>query len=182
MCFIPINLKFLSPAFVHCIVPFELLEIEWTMCYRYNDVTMSAMGSQITSVSIEYCLLNRLFRRKSKKTSKLCVTGLCGGNSPVTGEFPAQWASDAENVSMWCRHHVYAPNTKLWITPGDRLIIINQRRLGYGYVITSILWYEIGLLIHVLTSTAVKLHPVRAWVIISSHFLHECNLLIQMLF
>ena len=30
------------------------------------------------------CLLNRLFRRRSKKTSKLCVTGLCEGNSPRT--------------------------------------------------------------------------------------------------
>ena len=35
------------------------------------------------------CLLNRLFRRRSKKTSKLRVTGLCEGNSPLTGEFPA---------------------------------------------------------------------------------------------
>ena len=38
------------------------------------------------------CLLNRLFRHKSKKTSKLRVTGLFAGNSPVTGEFPAQRA------------------------------------------------------------------------------------------
>ena len=52
------------------------------------------------------CLLNRLFRRKSKKTSKLRVTGLCAGNSPWTGEFPAQMASNAENVSIWWRHHV----------------------------------------------------------------------------
>ena len=37
------------------------------------------------------CLLNRLFRRRSRKTSKLRATGLCAGNSPVTGEFPAQW-------------------------------------------------------------------------------------------
>ena len=36
-----------------------------------------------------HCLINRLFKRVSKKTSKLCVTGLCEGNSPVTGEFPA---------------------------------------------------------------------------------------------
>ena len=35
------------------------------------------------------CLLNRLFRRKSKKT-KFRVTGLCEGNLPVTGEFPSQ--------------------------------------------------------------------------------------------
>ena len=34
------------------------------------------------------CLLNRVFRHRSKKTSKLCVTGLCAGNSPGTGEFP----------------------------------------------------------------------------------------------
>ena len=34
------------------------------------------------------CLFNCLFRRRSKKTSKLSVTGLCAGNSPVTGEFP----------------------------------------------------------------------------------------------
>ena len=54
----------------------------------------------------QYCLLNRLFRRRSNKTSKLRVTGLCVGNSPVTGEFPAQMASNAENVFIWWRHHV----------------------------------------------------------------------------
>ena len=51
------------------------------------------------------CLLNRLFRRRSKKISKLRVTGLCEGNSPVTVEFPAQRASNAENVFIWWRHH-----------------------------------------------------------------------------
>ena len=51
------------------------------------------------------CLHNRLFRWRSKKTSKLRVTGLCVGNSPVTDEFPAQKASNAENVSIWWRHH-----------------------------------------------------------------------------
>ena len=50
-------------------------------------------------------LLNRSIRRRSKKTSKLRVTRLCAGNSPVTGEFPAQMASNAENVSIWWRHH-----------------------------------------------------------------------------
>ena len=51
------------------------------------------------------CLLNRWCRCRSKKTSKLHVTGLCEGNSPVTGEFPAQRASNAENVSIWWGHH-----------------------------------------------------------------------------
>ena len=51
------------------------------------------------------CLLNRLFRARSNKTPKLRVTGLCERNSPVTGEFPAQRVSNAENVSIWWRHH-----------------------------------------------------------------------------
>ena len=46
-----------------------------------------------------------LFRHRWKKTSKLRVTGLCEGNSPVTGEFPAQMTRNAENVSIWWRHH-----------------------------------------------------------------------------
>ena len=56
------------------------------------------------------CLLNRLFRRRSKKISKLRVTGLCAGNSPETSEFPAQMASSTENVSIWWRHHAKAPH------------------------------------------------------------------------
>ena len=52
------------------------------------------------------CLFNYLFKRGSRKISKLRVTGLCAGNSPGTGEFPAQMASNAENVSIWWRHHV----------------------------------------------------------------------------
>ena len=52
------------------------------------------------------CLLNRLFRRRSKKTSKLRVTGLCVGISPGADEFPVQMASNAKNVSIWWRHHV----------------------------------------------------------------------------
>ena len=53
-------------------------------------------------------LLNRLFGRRSKKTSKLCITGLC-----VTGEFPAQMASNAENVSVWWRHHDFAHSQRI---------------------------------------------------------------------
>ena len=51
------------------------------------------------------CLLKRLFRSRSEKTSKLSVTGLCGGDPPVTGGFPSPRASNAENVSIWWRHH-----------------------------------------------------------------------------
>ena len=56
------------------------------------------------------CLVNRLFRRRSRKTSKLRFTGLCAGNSPLTGEFPAQMASNAEVVSIWWCHRVNHQN------------------------------------------------------------------------
>ena len=62
-----------------------------------------------------YCLLSRLFRGRSKKTTKLCAIGLCEGNSPGTGEFPAQRASDAENLSIWWRHHVPESHCTKWI-------------------------------------------------------------------
>ena len=67
------------------------------------------------------CLLNRLFRRRSKKTSKLCVTGLCAGNSPVTSEFPTQKASNAANISIWWRHHVFK---NCWSNGVDKGVIL----------------------------------------------------------
>ena len=54
--------------------------------------------SMMASHQLHECLLSRLFGRKLKKTPKLRVTGLCAGNSPVTSEFPAQRASNAENI------------------------------------------------------------------------------------
>ena len=70
-----------------------------TYQWRHNE------SEDISNHQLHDCLFKRLFRRRLKKTSKPCVTGLCGGNSPVTGEFPAQRASNAENVSIWWRHH-----------------------------------------------------------------------------
>ena len=69
-----------------------------------------AVTSQITSFTIfsQRFFHNCLFRRRSKKTSNLRVTGLYVGNSPVTGEFSAQKASNAENVSISWRHHVFS--------------------------------------------------------------------------
>ena len=52
-----------------------------------------------------YCLFNGLFSRRSKKNQNSGVTGLCERNSPVTGELPAQRASNTENVSIWWCHH-----------------------------------------------------------------------------
>ena len=75
------------------------LSLQW----RHNG------RSSVSNHQPHDCLLNRLFQRRSKKTSKLRVTGLCAGNSPGTGGFPAQMASNAENVSIWWRHHDVKP-------------------------------------------------------------------------
>ena len=63
------------------------------------------MTSQITSLTIVYSTVYS--RRRSKKTSKLRVAGLC-----------AQKASNAENVSIWWRHHGHSV-VMTWKQTGD---------------------------------------------------------------
>ena len=62
---------------------------------------MGAIASQITSPMIVY------------STVYSDVTELYVGNLPGTGEFPIQMASNAENVSIWWRHHVLLFN-QVW--------------------------------------------------------------------
>ena len=65
-----------------------------------NGVIMSAIVPQITSVPI--CLLNRLFKAQMKENIKAPRHWPYGGEH--TGDIPAQWVSNAENVSIWWRH------------------------------------------------------------------------------
>ena len=93
--------------------------ISWQRSHRSNCASDRNFTNQSISGSLQWrhderdgvsnhqpyaCLLNCLFRCRSKNTSKIRVTGLCEGNSPGTGEFPAQMASNVENVSIWWRH------------------------------------------------------------------------------
>ena len=50
--------------------------------WRHNDY------DGVSNPQPHSCLLNRLFRRRSKKTSKHRVTGLCVGNSPGPANSP----------------------------------------------------------------------------------------------
>ena len=88
------------------------------------------------------CLLGRLFRRTSKKTAKLRVTGLWAGNSPVTGEFPTQRASNAENVSIWWRHHgmMVADCNVACNATSSVIIMTSSNRNFFG--VTDPLWGE----------------------------------------
>ena len=55
------------------------------------------------------CLLNGLFRSRSKKILKLHFTGLYEGNLPVADGYPSQRASNAENLFIWWRPHNTLP-------------------------------------------------------------------------
>ena len=85
-------------TFIHEILPlfhtasfFEHTTSYWiSLQWRHNG------HDSVSNHQPHHCLLNCLFKRRSKKTSKLHVTGLCAGKSPGTGEFPAQMASNAE--------------------------------------------------------------------------------------
>ena len=70
---------------------------------HYNDVIISAMVSKwpasrlFTQPFIQAQIKENI---KAPRPWPLC------GESPVTGEFPAQRASNTENVSIWWCHHV----------------------------------------------------------------------------
>ena len=89
--------------FAHC----GLHRSTWTTIHVYTgrrDMMTSSNGN-IFRVTGHLC--REFTGTRSKKTSKLRVTGLCEGTSPVIGEFPSQRASDPKNVSIWWRHHVH---------------------------------------------------------------------------
>ena len=71
-------------------------------CY-YIDVIMSAMASQTTGVSIVYSTVCRgVDQRKHHSSASLAfVRGI--HRWPVNS--PHTWASNAENDSIWWRHH-----------------------------------------------------------------------------
>ena len=72
--------------------------------FHYNDVIMGAMASQITSRTIVYSTVySEADQRKHQSSASLAfVRGIHRG--PVNS--PHKMASNAENVSIWWRHHV----------------------------------------------------------------------------
>ena len=97
--------------------------------FKNGDVWLTCLSlhwhwlgqDSVSNHQLHDCLLNHLFRRRLKNISKLRVTGLCVGNSPETGEFPAQMASNAENISIWWRHHVLKPRKQMFLDLGISL-------------------------------------------------------------
>ena len=78
------------------------------------------------------CLFNPLFKRRSKKTSKLRITGLCEGKPPVTGGFHSQIVINAENVSTWWRHN---NNNNVYFPKNYRLVHMLHARKSYVNIV-----------------------------------------------
>ena len=76
----------------------------WVLQTRYSDAILSAMVSQITGVSsVCSTVCSGADQRKHQSSTSLAFLGESTGDR--TGGFPKQRASNAENVSIWWRHH-----------------------------------------------------------------------------
>ena len=140
---LPINIIFMSSA-LHNIQRDNQNEEMISLLLRHNE------HDSVSNHQPQDCILNRLFRRRSKKTSKPCVTGLCVGNLPGTGEFPEQMASNAENVSIRWRHHVSMCLSKV-VADGNRISIwitfLTAQRILYASTqyLRMLNWYDVWL-------------------------------------
>ena len=76
---------------------------------------MGAMASQIISLTIVYSGTDQI-NIKAPRHWPLW------GEFTGTGEFPAQMASNAENVSIWWRHHVWTRHHG----GGGQVLVINN--------------------------------------------------------
>ena len=106
-----------------CHPQMAILSLQW----RHND------HDSVSNHQPHGCLLNRLFRRRSKETSKLLVTGLCAGNlpdrwiprtkGPVTRKmFPFD---DVNMISIYCW-------TRSQPMRGD-IIYVTSSLIGWGF-------------------------------------------------
>ena len=80
----------------------------WNSLNHYNDVILSAMASQITSLMTVYSSVYSADQRKQQSSASLAFVG---GIHRWPVNSPHKWmASYAVNVSIWWRHHVFGNN------------------------------------------------------------------------
>ena len=99
---ITLNIVFMWLKLLHML---STLTLQW----RHNE------HDGASNHQPHYCLFNRLFRHRWKKTSKLRVTGLCEGNSPVS----------FKQVS--CRHIQLVPRISKEENYLTEIILANQQ-------------------------------------------------------
>ena len=102
------------------------LVLDFTYQSHYSDVIMIAMASQITSLTIVYSTdYSGADQRKHQSSASLAF---------VTGEFPAQRASNAENVA-WCRQAASHYLNQCW--PSGTTLFHNELTCNFSVQIIS---------------------------------------------
>ena len=104
----------------------HLNEAQQTVC---NDVIMGAMASQITSLTIVYSIAYSGADQRKHQSSTSLAFGRGIHRSPVNSpcQGSVQMTNNAEDVSIWWRHHVYA---YLW----DILYIFSRQVLCHFHI------------------------------------------------
>ena len=104
--------------------------------WRHND------HDGVSNHQPHCCLLNRLFRRKSKKTSKPRATSLCAGNSPGSVNSPhkgpvTRKMFSFDDVIMCRRSHDWMISLNVWDdhTPWPSMKMSNRFICGSGKMI-----------------------------------------------
>ena len=122
---IPVELIFFIKI---CLGSSEMGLPVYSITWRHNERD----ASQITSLTI-VCSQPFIQAQIKENIKYPRYWPLCAGNSPVTGEFPAQRASNAENVSIWWCHHAnskvpqeFAKSLRFWIMALNSTIQLKQ--------------------------------------------------------
>ena len=169
--FVTVNGHMISSALYHCTnrnaSTISLLYPRTTLLWRHN-------GHDVVSNHQPHgCLLNRLFRRRPKKTSKLRVTGLCVGNSPGPVNSPHEGpvtrkvfpSDDVIMIHLW-RNILLLNDDGLFLIkwyPGAKAIGIVTSQHGNDFRNTGLWWGNL-LVVCVLTiGQSLMLTSKRCW-------------------
>ena len=115
--------------------PVLIIDI-YTLQWRHNERDSVLIHRRLDS------FLNRLFRRRSKKTVPR-HWAFFDGDSPAAGGLPLQKASDAENVSIWWRHHEIRTLPSHVFTDVPAYALLRGARTSVNTVITTHVTFSI---------------------------------------
>ena len=121
--------------------------VGWTARLEY--ITMTSQWARWHLKSPASLLFAQLLvQAQLKKHQKVRVIGFCVRNSLVIGEFPTQKASNAENVSIWWRHHGRISHTGFTVESCYHTLHLPQipqstvqSRNEHNFVLNGALWY-----------------------------------------
>ena len=141
---------------------------------------MGAIASLITSLTIVYSTVySDADQRKHQSSASLAFVWEFTG----TGDFPTQMASNAENASIWWRHHVRYNEGQTSNSQTDSPVHIWPSRISYGISTVSTLakisratktfgrWHMLFCLLFLDTCVNLSLRPTSLFIKIASRFL-----------